>query len=111
MVASQADEEIADSAKRVGRAARRTNRCALPAHLPPIERVIDLDDRTCSCCRGNLRVIGEDVSERFDTVPAQFRVVLTGRPNYACLACAAPPRTVLIARNPTGFGRPAVGGF
>ena len=81
------DEETTDSAKRVARAARRSNRGALPAHLPRIERVIDLDDRTCPCCRGDLHVIGEDVSERLDIVPAQFRVVLTRRPKYACRAC------------------------
>lgn len=82
-----ADEEAADPAKRPGRAARRTNRGALPAHLPRIEQVIDLDDRTCPCCRGGLHVIGEDVSERLDVVPAQFRVIVTRRPKYACRAC------------------------
>lgn len=66
---------------------RRTNRGALPAHLPRIERVIDLDDRTCPCCQGRLHVIGEDVSERLDIVPAQFQVVVTRRPKYACRAC------------------------
>jgi len=81
------DAGTADSAKRVERAARRTNRGALPSHLPRIERVIDLDDRTCPCCRSDLHVIGEDVSERLDIVPAQFRVVVTRRPKYACRAC------------------------
>ena len=66
---------------------RRTNRGALPAHLPRIERVIDLDDRTCPCCQGRLHVIGEDVSERLDIVPAQFQVIVTRRPKYACRAC------------------------
>ena len=82
-----ADEEIADSAQREERAARRTNRGALPAHLPRFEQVVDPDDRTCPCCRGDLHVIGEDVSERLDIVPAQFRVVLTRRSKYACRAC------------------------
>ena len=27
---------------------------------------------------------GEDVSERLDIVPAQFRVIVTRRPKYAC---------------------------
>jgi transposase len=81
------DAGTADSAKRVERAARRTNRGALPSHLPRIERVIDLDDRACPCCRSDLHVIGEDVSERLDIVPAQFRVVVTRRPKYACRAC------------------------
>jgi transposase len=66
---------------------RRNNRGALPAHLPRIEVVVDLDDKTCPCCKGGLHQIGEDRSERLDMVPAQFRVVVTRRPKYACRAC------------------------
>ncbi|MDO6587963.1 transposase [Salipiger sp. 1_MG-2023] len=29
-------------------------------------------------------MIGEGTSERLDTIPAQFRVIVTRRPNYAC---------------------------
>ena len=32
--------------------------------------------------------IGEDRSERLDIVPAQFRVIVTIRPKYACRACS-----------------------
>src|SRR5436190_10102766 len=74
-----------------GRAARarkrRSNRGALPAHLPRIEIVVDLEDKTCPCCRGELHRIGEDKSERLDLVPAQFRIVVTRRPKYACRSC------------------------
>ncbi len=66
---------------------RRNNRGALPAHLPRIEVVVDIDDKTCPCCQGELHRIGEDKSERLDMVPAQFRVVVTRRPKYACRAC------------------------
>jgi len=66
---------------------RRINRGALPAHLPRIEIVVDIDDRTCPCCQGELHRIGEDRSERLDIVPAQFRVLVTRRPKYACRAC------------------------
>jgi len=66
---------------------RRNNRGALPAHLPRIEVVVDIDDKTCPCCKGDLHQIGEDKSERLDMVPAQFRVVVTRRPKYACRAC------------------------
>jgi len=34
-----------------------------------------------------LHKIGEDVSERLDIIPAQFRVLVTRRPKYACRAC------------------------
>src|SRR5450755_2782248 len=70
-----------------GAARRRANRGALPAHLPRIETTIDLDDKTCLCCQGALHRIGEDRSERLDIVPAQFRVLVTIRPKYACRTC------------------------
>jgi transposase len=81
-------EEAADPARRdeQGRR-RRANRGSLPLHLPRVEQVIDVADRTCPCCRGPLHVMGEDVSERLDIVPAQFRVIATRRPKYACRAC------------------------
>ena len=49
---------------------RRTNRGALPAHLPRIETIVDVEDKACPCCRGALHQIGEDVSEKLDVVPA-----------------------------------------
>jgi len=72
----------AESARR-----RRTNRGALPTHLPRIETIVDVDSKICSCCRGELHRIGEDVSEKLDVVPAQFRVLVVRRPKYACRAC------------------------
>ena len=69
------------------RARRRRNRGALPAHLPRIETIVDIDDKTCPCCKGELHRIGEDVSERLDVIPARFRVLVTRRPKYACRAC------------------------
>src|ERR1700677_1879919 len=66
---------------------RRANRGRLPGHLPRIETIVDIEDRTCPCCQGALHQIGEDVSERLDVIPAQFRVLVTRRPKYACRAC------------------------
>ncbi len=34
-------------------------------------------------------IIGEDVSEGLDIVPAQFRALVIGRPKYACRSCEA----------------------
>jgi len=83
-----AAQEAADPAKLEARVRkRRANRGSLPAHLPRIEQVIDIPDRTCPCCKGMLHVMGEDRSERLDIVPAQFRVIVTRRPKYACRSC------------------------
>jgi transposase len=89
-----AEQELAASAEAVERKAgpvartgSRRNLGNLPAHLPRIERVIDIAEKTCPCCRSELHRIGEDVAERLDVVPAQFRVIVTRRPKYACRAC------------------------
>ena len=67
-------------------AKRKVNRGSLPKHLERIEEVIEPDDTTCAC--GTERhIIGEDVSERLDVIPAQFRVIVTRRPKYACRSC------------------------
>lgn len=66
---------------------RRVNRGALPAHLPRIETIVDIESKACPCCRGELHRIGEDVSEKLDVVPAQLRVLVVRRPKYACRAC------------------------
>ena len=66
---------------------RKTNRGALPKHLPRIEEVIEPESLTCSC-GGDLHCIGEDVSERLDVIPAQLRVLVTRRPKYACRSCS-----------------------
>ncbi len=97
-----AREETIDNGKREARSEkRRANRGALPAHLPRIEQVIDITEKACPCCRGPLHVMGEDRSERLDVIPAQFRVIVTRRPKYACRTCEevvvqvpAPPRLV-----------------
>jgi transposase len=67
---------------------RQINRGALPLHLPREEIVIDVADKTCACCGGLKHRIGEDVAERLDVIPAQFKVIVTRRPKYACAACA-----------------------
>src|SRR6266851_9567806 len=54
---------------------RAINRGALPPHLPREEIVIDVADRTCACCGGLKHRIGEDVAERLDVIPAQFKVI------------------------------------
>ena len=59
----------------------------MPAHLPRIETIVDVEDKACPCCKGELHLIGEDVSERLDIIPAQFRVLVVRRPKYACRSC------------------------
>lgn len=67
---------------------RRSNRGALPAHLPRIEQVLMPAQTSCPCCQGALVEIGVDAAERLDVMPAQFRVLVTKRPKLACRRCA-----------------------
>ena len=86
--AQAAGVEAQDPPRRAERAAkRRSNRGSLPEHLPRIEMLVDIDDKTCPCCAGVLHAIGEDRAERLDIVPAQLRVLVVRRPKYACRAC------------------------
>jgi transposase len=86
--AGLAEGEEAAPAERTHRTARRrANRGALPAHLPRVETTIDIENMACPCCSGTLHRIGEDVAERLDIVPAQFRVLVVRRPKYACRTC------------------------
>src|SRR3954451_21865723 len=100
--AEAAQEEVAarNSTPRPPRV-RRRNLGALPAHLPRVEVLVDIEDKSCPCCGGALHVIGEDTSEMLDIVPAQLRVRVIRRPRYGCRACegavvqaAAPERPV-----------------
>jgi hypothetical protein len=58
---------------------RHSNRGSLPTHLPRLDVTIEPEDTNCPCCRSPMHRIGEETSERLDVVPAQFRVIVTGR--------------------------------
>jgi len=80
-------EKKSEIARREGVDNRRANRGHLPPHLPREEVVIEPEAKACPCCGGALHVIGEDVSERLDKIPARLRVIVTRRPKYACRSC------------------------
>src|SRR3982751_1063831 len=89
VAAAEAAQEEAATRSGTPRAprVRRRNLGALPAHLPRVEVLVDLEDKSCPCCGGALHVIGEDTSEMLDLIPAQLRVKVIRRPRYACRAC------------------------
>lgn len=88
IAAGEAEDDKKDPAAARARAdKRRAGRGALPAHLPRVHVTIAPEDTDCPCCRSPMHVIGEDSAERLDVIPAQFRVVVTHRPKYACRAC------------------------
>jgi transposase len=80
------DQQSCQDDKPMRKAARR-NLGHLPAHLPRIEQIIEPENKVCTCGCTRLVAIGEDRSERLDVIPAQFRVLVTVRPRYACTRC------------------------
>ena len=71
----------------------------LPAHLPR-EEIVHTPSCICPGCGGELRRLGEDVSEVLERVPAQFKVVRHVRVKLSCARCerivqsAAPSRPI-----------------
>lgn len=85
---TEAQQEKADPALRHARAEkRRSVRGSLPEHLPRVEIVVEPEDTACPCCGDAMQVIGEDRSQRLDVIPAQYQVIITRRPKYACRNC------------------------
>jgi transposase len=85
--AAEAAQDAARSSAPRPRRVRRRNLGALPPHLPRVEILIDIEDRSCPCCGGALHAIGESREEMLDLVPAQLRVKVIRRPRYGCRAC------------------------
>ncbi|HEY9199736.1 MAG TPA: IS66 family transposase [Gammaproteobacteria bacterium] len=92
---------------------------SLPEHLPREDHVHrpsasdarhDGNGNACGCtaCGGRLRLIGSDVSEQLEYVPARFKVIRHVRPKLACTNCevifqaGAPSRP--IAKSLAGAG-------
>lgn len=61
---SRASPPKPDAAARAPRTdPAKRNRGALSAHLPRVEQVIDVADKTCPCCAGALHLIDDDPTE------------------------------------------------
>ena len=75
-------------------------RQALPDHLEREERILDPKEQECDACGGELKVLGEDVSEQLEIIDAAFKVIRTVRRKKVCACCdrivqaAAPSRPI-----------------
>jgi transposase len=70
------------------KAARKPARRPLPAELPREIETIAPPQEACPDCGGALRLLGEDVSETLEYVPARFKVIRTVRPKLSCACCS-----------------------
>jgi transposase len=80
--------------------AAKPARRALPDHLPRQTQRHEPKESACPDCGGELRQLGEDISEMLEYVPASFFVVRQVRPKLSCTKCdrivqaAAPSRPI-----------------
>ena len=72
----------------------KPGRKPLPAHLPRIEVIVELAEDEARCVEdgSRLKVIGEEITEQLDIIPAQIRVRRTIRKTYACSTCESVQR-------------------
>lgn len=67
---------------------KHPGRRPLPDHLPRDVHEHRPAEPACPDCGGAWRVLGEDVSEVLEYVPASFRVVRHVRPKFSCACCS-----------------------
>ncbi len=60
----------------------------LPAQLPR-ERIVHAAAALCPCCGGQLRKLGEDITETLELVPATWKVIQHVREKFSCRKCEA----------------------
>lgn len=82
-------QEIAEEVSKPKSEPKRSPRKPLAQDLPREEIVHDVADeeKSCACCGKKMSVIGEDVTEKLEIVPAKVFVRRHVRPRYACGAC------------------------
>jgi transposase len=67
---------------------KKRGRKALPKDLPRIDIIHDLSEEQKQCpCGARLSLIGEEVCEKLDYIPAKLRVERHIRYKYACKSC------------------------
>ena len=86
---SDAPAASTDGKRKAGKRRRGGGgRRKLPPHLSRIEVTCsDPGPTTCTCCGGDLVVMGEDRSERLERIPAQHKVLVVVRTKRVCPAC------------------------
>ena len=85
----------------------KPKRKPLPDHLDRIEQVLTVGE-DCAKCGGDLKKLGEDVTEELEYIPGRFVVNKIIRPRMACSRCEAILQAPLPAR-PIERGRPGPG--
>src|ERR1041385_2251137 len=104
----EAVEEVEETTK--SRKVRRGRR-PLPKDLPRerVELEPAAEEKVGCLCHGEMKKIGEDVTETLEYVPASFLVIETVRPKFACSKCQEGVVTAPLPPRPIEKGRPGPG--
>ena len=101
------EPEKADTITVPAHTRKKSGRKPLPADLPRIDAIHDIDESEKVCaCGCQLSRIGEEVSEKLDIIPAKMQVIRHIRYKYACKNCEGAEDdgpTVKIASLPIQF--------
>lgn len=66
---------------------RKSSRKSLPAELPRETHYLLPAETVCPACGGELKVMGETISEQLEIINTAFKVIETIRPKLACSRC------------------------
>ncbi len=80
---------------------RKPKRKPLPVDLPRVVVNHDLADADKVCaCGGQMRIIGEKITEQLDVIPPQVYVLEHHRPTYSCARCDESIKTAPLPPQP-----------
>lgn len=105
------EDDEPDPPKPPKRRRRKKKSEKLPAHLrrKVIEADVSPEERTCSCCGEEMAIIGTDVTERLDLIPAELYVIEIRRHKRACGKCKESIAQVPAGEEPGGLTTPVPG--
>lgn len=109
------NEEIAQAATEVEQTApaeptqtkEKPKRNPLPGHLDRNKQVLSPGE-ACNECGGDLKTLGEDITEELEYIPGRFVVNQIIRPRAACICCESIQQAPMPSR-PIERGRPGPG--
>src|SRR6056297_601133 len=108
---SEEEDDEPDPPEAPKRRRRKKKSEKLPSHLKRkvIEADVSREERMCSCCGEEMPIIGTDISERLDLVPAELFVWEIRRHKRACRTCKDGIAQVPAGAEPGGLTTPVPG--
>ena len=106
-LAAGAIEPAAGDEKKASGRTGGGGRRPLPEHLPRTD-VVHEPACACPACGGEMRKVGEDVSEILDYIPGRFEVIRHIRPAFSCRRCESMAQAPMPSL-PIERGRPGPG--